>query len=174
MPVLGTIEEFARIGQRVEVAILTSPEQLAIANAVSDRLPPAQLILLNDAQEIQTLWLRTRSLGNAVGIQFKRDPYLSQNRVLKRALDLAIALPAAIFSLPLIGALALTIWMVDRRSPFYVQPRVGRRGRPINVPKLRTMYCDAQSRLEEYPPASSRSTIACGRSCQNPLRHLSF
>jgi Undecaprenyl-phosphate galactose phosphotransferase WbaP len=155
--VLGTIEEFARVGQRVEVAIMTSPEQLAIANAVSDRLPPAQLILLNGAQEIQTLWLRTRSLGNAVGIQFERDPYLSQNRVLKRALDLAIAVPAAVFSLPLIGALAFTIWMVDRRSPFYVQPRVGRRGRPINVPKLRTMYCDAQGRLEEYLRSNPRA-----------------
>jgi Undecaprenyl-phosphate galactose phosphotransferase WbaP len=150
MSVLGSIDEFADLGQRVEVAILTSREQLAIVNAVSDRLPPAQLILLNEAQDIQTLWLRTRALGNAVGIQFNRDPYLSQNRFLKRTLDLAIAVPAAIFALPLIGALALLILMVDRRSPFYIQSRVGRRGRPINVPKLRTMYCDAQERLDAH------------------------
>jgi Undecaprenyl-phosphate galactose phosphotransferase WbaP len=150
LPVLGSIEDFADIGQQAEVAILTSREQLAIVNAISDRLPPAQLILLNDAQDIQTLWLRTRALGNAVGIQFKRDPYLSQNRFLKRALDLAIAVPAWLLSLPLIALLALVIWMVDRRSPFYAQQRVGRGGQPINVPKLRTMYSDAQARLDEH------------------------
>jgi lipopolysaccharide/colanic/teichoic acid biosynthesis glycosyltransferase len=55
--------------------------------------------------------LACREWGTAttVGIQFKRDPYLSQNRFLKRALDLAIAIPAAIFALPLVGALALMI-----------------------------------------------------------------
>jgi lipopolysaccharide/colanic/teichoic acid biosynthesis glycosyltransferase len=40
--------------------------------------------------------------------------------------------------------------MVDRRSPFYAQQRVGRGGQPINVPKLRTMYSDAQTRLDEH------------------------
>ncbi|HJU33211.1 MAG TPA: sugar transferase [Hyphomicrobiaceae bacterium] len=150
MPLLGPIEKFAEIGHEAEVAILTSREQLSVANALSDTLPPAQLILVDGAQDIQTLWLRARTLGNAVGIQFKRDPYLSQNRFLKRALDLGIAVPAVIFSLPLVAALALMIWLVDRRSPFYVQTRVGRRGRPINVPKLRTMYVDAQARLEEH------------------------
>jgi lipopolysaccharide/colanic/teichoic acid biosynthesis glycosyltransferase len=105
---------------------------------------------VTDAQDIQTLWLRTRALGHAVGLQFERDPFLRQNRVLKRLMDLAIAIPIAILSLPLILMLAFMIWMVDRGSPFYVQPRVGGRGRQVSIPKLRTMYKDSARRLEEY------------------------
>ncbi len=149
-PVLGSLKEFGNGDQSVEVAILTSREQLATANPASECPPPVQLILLNDADDIQTLWLRTRSLGSALGIQFKRDPYLSQNRFLKRSLDLAIAVPAAILSLPLIAALALLIWLVDRHSPFYSQQRVGKGGKTFDMPKLRTMYHDAPRRLTEY------------------------
>lgn len=148
--VLGSIEDFSDIATDVEIAILTSRKHLPIANAISDRLPPTQLILVNDAQDIQTLWLRVRTLGHAVGIQFEWDPLLRHNRVLKRAIDLCIAIPVAIAILPLIAILALVIMVVDPGSPFYVQPRVGWRNRQIKIPKLRTMYRDAARRLEEH------------------------
>jgi lipopolysaccharide/colanic/teichoic acid biosynthesis glycosyltransferase len=149
-PVLGTIEEFARLGGPAEVAIMTSRKHLAIAHAISDRLPPARLILVTDAQDIQTLWLRTRELGHAVGLQFERDPFLRQNRVLKRLIDLIIAIPIAILSLPLIASLAVLIWVVDRGSPFYVQRCVDGRGRQVRIFRLRTMHKDSTRRLEEY------------------------
>jgi exopolysaccharide biosynthesis polyprenyl glycosylphosphotransferase len=149
-PVLGTIDDFGHLTAEVEIAILTSRKQLPIANAISDRLPPTQLILVDDAQDIQTLWLRVRTLGNAVGIQFEWDPFLRHNRVLKRIIDLAIAIPAGILALPIITMLAVLIFVVDRGSPFYVQSRVGWRGRTIKIPKLRTMFRDAAQRLEEH------------------------
>lgn len=149
-PVLGTIEDFAQLGGRAEVAILTSRKHLTMAHTISDRLPPARLILVTDAQDIQTLWLRTRALGQAVGLQFERDPFLRQNRWVKRLMDLVIAIPIAILSLPLIGVLAAMIYVVDRGSPFYVQARVGGRGREVRIPKLRTMYKDSARRLEDH------------------------
>ena len=156
-PVLGTLDDFTRISGGAEVAIVSSHKHLAMANAISDRLPPARLIFVNDVQDIQTLWLRTRTLGSTVGLQFERDPFLCQNRVLKRVVDLLIAIPIAIISLPLIAALALLIMAVDRGSPFYVQLRVGGRGRQIRIPKLRTMYSDAQRRLEEHLASDPRA-----------------
>lgn len=149
-PVLGTIEEFKSFGKDVEFAILTSREQLSTTNILSDRLPPAQIILLHDIQDIQTLWVRTHSLGDAVGIHFKRDPYLTQNRLLKRAIDLAIAVPVFITIIPVIAVVAVLIKLADRGPAFYAQPRIGRKGRVFNVPKLRTMYTDASQKLESY------------------------
>jgi len=149
LPLLGTIEDFARASRDVEVAILTTSEQLSIAGDLADP-PSARLVLLSDVQDAQMLWLRPRTLGNAVGLEFRRDPYLAQSRLLKRAIDLAIAVPAAVLTAPLIGVLALLIKMTDRGPAFYVQSRVGQCGRPINVPKLRTMYKDASRRLEEH------------------------
>lgn len=149
-PVLGSIDELARLGADIEVAILTSRTQLPATNAISDTVPPARLILVNDAQDIQTLRLCVRTLGQAVGIEFERDPFVRQNRILKRVIDLFIAVPAAILTLPVIAAFAAIIWFIDRGSPFFVQTRIGERGRLIKVPKLRTMYSDAARRLEEH------------------------
>jgi lipopolysaccharide/colanic/teichoic acid biosynthesis glycosyltransferase len=47
-------------------------------------------------------------------------------------------------------ALAAVIALTSRGSAFYWQERVGRHGRPIRIFKLRTMYADAESRLEAY------------------------
>jgi lipopolysaccharide/colanic/teichoic acid biosynthesis glycosyltransferase len=53
-------------------------------------------------------------------------------------------------SAPIIAAMALWITAVSDGSPFYVQLRAGKDGRPIKVWKLRTMYPDAEERLEQY------------------------
>ncbi|MDP1910692.1 MAG: sugar transferase, partial [Hyphomicrobium sp.] len=148
-PVLGTVDDLNQLADTVEVAILTSSEQIGLIRAGGGPLA-LQYIVLNSPSEMPTLWLRFRPMGSAVGIQVERDPYLCQNYKLKRALDLAIAVPFAILSLPLIGILALLIRMVDGGSPFYTQPRVGKGGRTFNVPKLRSMRVDAPQRLAEY------------------------
>jgi lipopolysaccharide/colanic/teichoic acid biosynthesis glycosyltransferase len=156
-PLLGGIEDFKQLSGETEVAILTSRDQLALRGLIVESLPPANLILVSEVQDIQTLWLRVRPLGNVIGIQFERDPYLTQNRALKRAIDLLVAVPAAIVALPVIAVLATAVWLIDRRSPFYVQERVGGCGRIIRIPKLRSMYADADSRLEEYLDRNPRA-----------------
>lgn len=65
-------------------------------------------------------------------------------RVFKRALDLAIAIPAAILTAPLVALLALLIRLESPGSPIYRQRRVGRDGRLFSIYKLRTMVADAE------------------------------
>ena len=60
------------------------------------------------------------------------------------------ALPLFLVSVPIIAAMALWIRVVSDGSPFYAQFRAGKDGRPIKVWKLRTMYPDAEERLEQH------------------------
>jgi lipopolysaccharide/colanic/teichoic acid biosynthesis glycosyltransferase len=64
--------------------------------------------------------------------------------MIKRALDLAIALPGALLSLPLVGLLALAIRLDSRGPAVYRQIRVGLGGELFEIYKLRTMVSGAE------------------------------
>ena len=64
--------------------------------------------------------------------------------LIKRALDLAIGLPAAVITAPLVALLALAIRIESPGHPIYTQTRVGRAGRTFSIYKLRTMVRGAE------------------------------
>jgi len=64
--------------------------------------------------------------------------------VIKRALDLLIALPVAIVTAPVVAALAIAIRLESPGDPIYRQTRVGQDGRPFEIYKLRTMVDRAE------------------------------
>lgn len=63
--------------------------------------------------------------------------------MIKRLMDLAIAVPAALFSAPLLGLILAAVWLYDRHNPFYVPRRVGKNGVLFPLFKVRTMVVDA-------------------------------
>jgi lipopolysaccharide/colanic/teichoic acid biosynthesis glycosyltransferase len=62
----------------------------------------------------------------------------------QRALDLLIAVPAALVTAPIVAALAVAIRFESRGHPIYTQTRVGVEGRPFEIYKLRTMVHGAE------------------------------
>jgi lipopolysaccharide/colanic/teichoic acid biosynthesis glycosyltransferase len=64
--------------------------------------------------------------------------------VLKRILDLSIAVPAALVTAPIVGLFALMIRLESKGHPIYRQARVGRRGEQFQIYKLRTMVSGAE------------------------------
>lgn len=131
----------------IEVAVVAYPGALPENISRARDLPFPHIVLVQDVQEMQSLWVRTRPLGASIGIEIRRNLLLRHNLVLKRTLDLSLALPLAIVTLPLVGLLALAVKLADPGPALYRQPRVGRQGKPIDVLKLRTMYSDADTRL---------------------------
>jgi lipopolysaccharide/colanic/teichoic acid biosynthesis glycosyltransferase len=63
---------------------------------------------------------------------------------LKRALDLAIALPLTLVTSPLVALLAVAVRLESPGASIYRQTRVGRDGRPFEIYKLRTMVSGAE------------------------------
>jgi lipopolysaccharide/colanic/teichoic acid biosynthesis glycosyltransferase len=58
----------------------------------------------------------------------------------KRALDLAIALPAALILAPFVAGFAAAVRLETPGPIFFRQERIGRGGRPFQILKLRTLY----------------------------------
>jgi lipopolysaccharide/colanic/teichoic acid biosynthesis glycosyltransferase len=62
----------------------------------------------------------------------------------KRAIDIAIALPLAVLSAPVVALLALAVRLESPGDPIYRQVRVGKDGQLFEIYKLRTMVHGAE------------------------------
>lgn len=67
---------------------------------------------------------------------------------IKRLFDVVFSLIALVISLPFILAIAIVIKITTKDKVFYAQQRIGRGGKPFYCYKFRTMYPDADKRLE--------------------------
>jgi exopolysaccharide production protein ExoY len=77
----------------------------------------------------------------------KRRAMLLALRI-KRCGDLTIALLLLIQLLPLLAIVAIATWLTSAGPVFFAHQRVGYGGRVFNCYKFRTMYANAEERLE--------------------------
>jgi lipopolysaccharide/colanic/teichoic acid biosynthesis glycosyltransferase len=78
----------------------------------------------------------------------------------KRAMDVALALPAVLLLTPVFGMIGLVLVLEGRGPVFYSQERLGLRGRSFRIFKFRTMVVDAERDTGPIwaAPADSRVT----------------
>lgn len=107
----------------------------------------AEIVLLADIPTLKLTGLRPADIGGRIGLRLAAGNKPSSD-IIRRALDLAIAVPAMLLLAPLIGIAAIVIYAIDPGPVFFWHAREGRAGRPLHVLKLRTMYRDAEQRLE--------------------------
>jgi len=151
LPLIGPTTDLRAILPAIEFAVSSSADDLGtLTSDPRARIGSCRLLLVEDVHDFQSLWLRTRMLGGAVGIEIRRGLCLRHNQLLKRLIDIALAVPIALLVWPLVVVLALAVKIVDPGRAFYVQERIGRDGRTLRTIKLRTMYADAEQRLKEH------------------------
>ena len=68
-------------------------------------------------------------------------------RIRQRALDLSMAIPLLILLAPILGLIALAVWINDGGPAFYGQMRIGRYGRSFRCWKFRSMVTDSDAVL---------------------------
>lgn len=78
-------------------------------------------------------------------------------RAVKRSFDVAFSACVLVVLLPVLALIALAVWLDDPHgSPLFFQERVGRRGRTFRMVKFRSMYVDAEDRLESLMSANEK------------------
>jgi Undecaprenyl-phosphate galactose phosphotransferase WbaP len=93
---------------------------------------------------------QARPLGPYVTIHTRNVRLTAHQRLLKRAMDVAISLPALLFSSPFILLAGLAIKISDPGPIFFSQTREGRGGKPIKIWKLRSMIQGAEAKLAKH------------------------
>src|SRR5262245_9487835 len=146
-----TPTDHLNLGEAAEIALVTSDQELCVLEKhIGVPTGFKRVLMAVGGEHLQSMYLPTRTLGSGIGIEISNAAQLARYRWVKRLLDLVISIPAAIFALPLIAVVALAIKFIFRESAFFTQSRVGREGRIFRVFKIRTMYGDAERRLDEH------------------------
>ncbi|MFC1468034.1 exopolysaccharide biosynthesis polyprenyl glycosylphosphotransferase [Verrucomicrobiota bacterium] len=107
------------------------------------------VVFVPDLFDAPSMWVKPRDLQGTLGLEVAHNLLDPVPRLIKRAFELVLVLGSAVFWAPLIGVLALMVWLSDRGNPFFLQERIGRRGKPFKTYKLRTMVPNAEQVLQE-------------------------
>ena len=81
-------------------------------------------------------------LGDADTLILSLGPLSLSSRVQKRALDLALTIPALVFIAPLLVAVAIAIRLDSKGPALFAQTRIGRSSRPFKIYKFRSMHLE--------------------------------
>ncbi len=111
------------------------PEALCLARDRGRRAVAARY----DVAVLAGRWLALLTAA-AIKPRGRRLPfYINSSAIVKRALDVGVALAGLLVSAPLLGAVAAAIRVTMGRPVCFRQDRPGRGGRPFRIVKFRTM-----------------------------------
>jgi len=96
-----------------------------------------------------------------VGVPAVRLPLSS--RLLKRTMDLAVAVPGLLLLSPVLGLVALAIKLDSPGPVFFRQVRMGSRDRHFKILKFRTMTADADARKAQVAHLNRHAAEGDGR-----------
>ncbi len=88
-------------------------------------------------------------MDNILLVHLRNNLLYSRNRFLKRAMDVVLSSLGIVILSPLLLIVALLVKVTSEGPIIYLQRRIGYKGRPFFVYKFRTMYKDADKRLNE-------------------------
>jgi Undecaprenyl-phosphate galactose phosphotransferase WbaP len=155
VPVVGCLDDAAEVAEKYNIrcAIVAMPgiqrrTMTGIVEDLSKTFP--SVILVPDLFGIATLWTQPQDLGGVLGLKICANRLSPTSRVLKRTLDIVAASIGMIVTAPLMLGAMVWIKATSKGPAVYLQMREGKGGRLIAVRKLRTMYEDAEARLERY------------------------
>jgi len=162
VPFLGTVSEFDEICGREGI---TQVIVLELGDPVQTRWfldlchqRGIRMLIVNDLAE-QIRHPISCVVDEGVNLITLREEPLENpfNRMLKRALDLAVALCVVLFILPWLMVLVWLLQLWQSRGPLlYRQQRAGMQNRPFEILKFRTMRPAVEDETQQAQPGDTR------------------
>jgi Undecaprenyl-phosphate glucose phosphotransferase len=150
VPVLGTTRQAEEVlaAQRIDQVFLTLPLEahkkiLQLLDLMAREC--VEIKLVPDILQYATIKAALEDVDGTPVINLSQMPLQGWNSMMKRGMDLAIAIAALIVLLPVFPLIALAIWLEDRGPAFYRQERMGLDGRSFMIVKFRSMRVNAEA-----------------------------
>lgn len=164
LPLLGRIDDAPSIIQRyaihdvVVAAMPRDPHQLI--NLITHLFDLAVRVHVAPAYFELAFWGAKVDSWDGVPLITLRNPAMdSFQRLLKRLLDIGLAMLGLLCSLPLMALIALAIKLTDGGPILYAAERVGEHGRLFPMFKFRSMVTGADQSLSAAPQDQKINTV---------------
>lgn len=150
----------------VAIISMKSGDRHTLVQLLEELLAHYRIVLfVPDLFDAPSMWVKPRDLQGNLGLEIAHNLLDPVPRFIKRAIELILVLGVAVFWVPVIGVLALMVWLSDRGNPFFLQERIGRGGKTFKTYKLRTMVPNAeqvlQKALEKDPELKAEWEATC-------------
>lgn len=150
--VLGKIEELEKIVQEkfIDDVYVTIPSQRAVVSKIIPKIIKLgrTIRVLVDSFEIPVSRVKITNIGFMSLISYYERGAHGTDSPVKRIIDFVVAGILLIALLPLFLAIVFFIKLDSPGPVLYVSRRSGRRGRPFNFYKFRSMHQDADEKKE--------------------------
>jgi exopolysaccharide biosynthesis polyprenyl glycosylphosphotransferase len=150
VPVIGRLDEIEAVIERdaIDQVYIALPleayrKTMRLLRAVGSECVDVKIV--PDVLQYATLKAQFEDLDGTPVINLTQVPLRGWNSLVKRAMDVALALTAMLGLVPIFPLIALAIWLEDRGPIFYKQERMGLDGRSFWIWKLRSMRVNAEA-----------------------------
>jgi len=162
---LSLLEKTISRGRIHQLVLLELPREQKVLGEIArlcNRLG-TRLLVVNNLSELLHHPVSFFNLYGFDFISFREEPLEDPiNRLLKRALDIAISVPVVLFILPPVMLLVTILHRLQSPGPlFYRQTRAGFSRQPFRILKFRTMQPKARS--SKQATANDARVFAAGR-----------
>lgn len=167
LPVIGNIAELPELVQKhhIEHVFIALPlnryaDARRVFAALSQTVVDVQLIA--DLPTMAGMTFHTTQLHGMTVVGLRENPHHGLNVVVKRLMDIFLALIAIIVFAPFMAAIAVLIKLTSPGPVLFRQERCGLNGRAFSMLKFRTMRVDAEAAGPQMTAANDPRRTALG------------
>ena len=150
IPVLGTLADAAEVARKYRINYVVCCIPVLILSKIYRQFSHlfGHIMFVPAPQVFPVAWLTPVSIGVYSGFEIKNKLLQPISRILKAVIEIFLAVLAIVCLLPLFLVLYCLIKFTSPGPVFYRSTRMGHNDKEIAVWKFRTMYADADARLE--------------------------
>lgn len=168
LPYLGHAENIKETieSMNVEEVIiaLDTSEHEKLRHLVSTLSPyEISIKLIPDMYDILSGSVKMNNIFGTLLIEVNRDPMPIWQQHLKRIIDVVVSSIAFVLLIPLYLGLALWVKLSSKGPVFFFQERIGRKGKPFQIIKFRTMYVDSEQHGPQLSSEDDPRITSAGR-----------
>ncbi|MEM9622342.1 MAG: sugar transferase [Pseudomonadota bacterium] len=138
--------------QVIDEVVVCTPRSFAhhiVAVAAACEEHGVCLKYMADLYDIETKQVGLEQFGDIPVLRFEPVAQDELKLILKRVIDLLLVIVGLVFVIPIFLIIAVLIKLDSRGPVFFLQPRVGLNKRQFKMIKFRSMYEDAEARMQE-------------------------